>query len=152
MVRRRYRLTPAIPFKKETEHFHSILNEACSKHSKTYYDEHKKWCDEYFFLKHRNEARGAGGIFFDYLDSGSIVEDFEYVKEVGNFFLSYIQYIFNKYAEKEWTDQEKHMQLKKRGRYVEFNLLYDRGTKFGLETGGNTEAILMSMPPHASWD
>ena len=145
-------ITPAISFKKETEYFHSILDKACSKHSKTYYDEHKKWCDEYFFLKHRNEARGAGGIFFDYLDSGDINNDLEYVKEVGNFFLSYIQYIFNKYAEKEWTDQEKHMQLKKRGRYVEFNLLYDRGTKFGLETGGNTEAILMSMPPHASWD
>jgi len=145
-------ITPAIPFKKETEHFHSILNKACLKHSKTYYDEHKKWCDEYFFLKHRNEARGAGGIFFDYLDSGSIVEDFEYVKEVGNFFLQYINYIFDKYSHKEWTKEQKRMQLKKRGRYVEFNLLYDRGTKFGLETGGNTEAILMSMPPHASWD
>ena len=93
----------------------------------------------------------AGGIFFDYLDSGSIVEDFEYVKEVGSFFLNYIQYIFNKYAEKEWTEQEKHMQLKKRGRYVEFNLLYDRGTRFGLQTGGNTNAILMSLPPVAKW-
>ena len=145
-------ITPATAFEKESKYFHSRLKEACLKHSKTYYDDHKKWCDKYFFLKHRNEPRGAGGIFFDYIDTGDFEKDLKYVQEVGKFFLNYIEYIFNKYSEEKWTKNDKLQQLRKRGRYVEFNLLYDRGTKFGLETGGNTEAILMSMPPHASWD
>lgn len=144
-------ITPALDFKSETLHYHSILKKACMKHDATYYDEHKKWCDEYFFIKHRNETRGVGGVFFDYLNTDNYDNDFNYVKEIGTFFHDYVQYIINKYADKKWSKKDKQKQLEKRGRYVEFNLLYDRGTKFGLETGGNTEAILMSMPPHASW-
>ena len=145
-------ITPAIPFEDETKHFHSKLKSICDLHDSTYYKAHKKWCDEYFFLKHRNEARGVGGVFFDYINTGSFKNDFSYTKDIGDFFLNYIKYIFDKYSKDTWTEKEKHMQMIKRGRYVEFNLLYDRGTKFGLETGGNTEAILMSMPPYASWD
>ena len=104
------------------------------------------------FLKHRNEARGVGGVFFDYIDTGDYKSDFAYTSSIGSFFLDYVKYIFDKYSKKKWTDNDKRLQMAKRGRYVEFNLLYDRGTKFGLETGGNTEAILMSMPPLASWD
>ena len=145
-------ITPAIKIKNETSKYHKNLKEACDKHNKSYYEKHKKWCDEYFFLKHRNESRGVGGIFFDYLDSGDYNSDLMYVKEVGVFFHNYLKYLLNKYMNEKWSEEEKQIQLKKRSRYVEFNLLYDRGTKFGLETGGNTEAILMSMPPVASWD
>ena len=136
----------------DSGNFYSKLKSICDLHDNTYYKAHKKWCDEYFFLKHRNEARGVGGVFFDYINTGSFKNDFSYTKDIGDFFLNYIKYIFDKYSKDTWTEKEKHMQMIKRGRYVEFNLLYDRGTKFGLETGGNTEAILMSMPPYASWD
>ena len=109
-------------------------------------------CDEYFYLKHRNETRGIGGVFFDYLNTNNFEKDLGYVKGIGVFFKNYLKFIINKYKTEPWTQDQKDLQLKKRGRYVEFNLLYDRGTKFGLETGGNTEAILMSMPPNAKWD
>ena len=145
-------ITPAVPFGDETKHFHSKLKSTCDLHDNTYYKKHKEWCDEYFFLKHRKETRGVGGVFFDYINTGSFKNDFLYTQAIGDFFLNYVKYIFDKYSKDTWTDKEKHMQTIKRGRYVEFNLLYDRGTKFGLETGGNTEAILMSMPPIASWD
>ena len=144
-------ITPAIEFQNETKRYHKLLSETCTKHDKDYYLNHKKWCDEYFFLKHRNEPRGVGGIFFDYLNTENNEKDFAYVKDIGKFFHNYITYIFKKYQDQKWTNEDKIKQLIKRGRYVEFNLLYDRGTKFGLETGGNTEAILMSMPPLASW-
>ena len=145
-------ITPATPFDEETTHFHSRLKSVCDIYDSTYYEKHKKWCDDYFFLKHRNEARGVGGVFFDYINTENFKNDFSYTQAIGKYFSNYVQYIFDKYSKSEWTDKQKKLQMIKRGRYVEFNLLYDRGTKFGLETGGNTEAILMSMPPIASWD
>jgi len=145
-------ITPSNEFKKETISFHKKLKEYCNKHDSNYYKEHKKWCDEYFFLKHRNEPRGIGGIFFDYLNTGNYKSDFSYVSGIGDLFYHYVNYIFNKYKDQSWTEEHRKKQLQKRSRYVEFNLLYDRGTKFGLETGGNIDAILMSMPPLASWD
>ena len=145
-------ITPATPFDEETTHFHSRLKSVCDIHDSTYYEKHKKWCDDYFFLKHRNEARGVGGVFFDYINTENFKNDFSYTQAIGKYFSNYVQYIFDKYSKSEWTDKQKKLQMIKRGRYVEFNLLYDRGTKFGLETGGNTEAILMSMPPITSWD
>ena len=145
-------ITPSNEFEKETISFHKKLKEHCDRHDTDYYKKHKKWCDDYFFLKHRNEPRGIGGIFFDYLNTGNHKKDFTYVKETGDFFHKYAVYIFNKYIDHKWNDEHRRKQLVKRSRYVEFNLLYDRGTKFGLETGGNTEAILMSMPPKASWE
>ena len=124
----------------------------CDRHDSAYYPKYKKWCDEYFFLKHRNEARGIGGIFFDYLNNDDFEKDFKFIHDVGSFFHKYVDQIIIKNKEKNWTPEERKRQLTKRGRYVEFNLLYDRGTKFGLETGGNTEAILMSLPPLAEWE
>ena len=124
----------------------------CDRHDSTYYLKYKKWCDEYFFLKHRNEARGIGGIFFDYLNNDDFEKDFDFIYDVGNFFHKYVNQIIKKNKDKNWTKEDRKHQLIKRGRYVEFNLLYDRGTKFGLETGGNTEAILMSLPPLAEWE
>ena len=104
------------------------------------------------FFKHRNEARGIGGIFFDYLNNDDFEKDFNFIHDVGSFFHKYVDQIIIKNKDKSWTQEERKRQLIKRGRYVEFNLLYDRGTKFGLETGGNTEAILMSLPPLAEWE
>ena len=124
----------------------------CDKHDNDYYPKFKKWCDEYFFIKHRNEPRGVGGIFFDYLNEGDSLSEFQFVKDVGLFFHDYVDNILKKNKDKTWDDNDKKKQFIKRGRYVEFNLLYDRGTKFGLETGGNVDAILMSMPPQASWE
>ena len=123
---------------------------SCNKHSKNYYKKYKKWCDEYFYLPHRNESRGIGGIFFDY-KKNNWEKDFAFVREVGISFKNIFREIILKKHKKKWTKKEKEIQYEKRGRYVEFNLLYDRGTKFGLQTGGNVEAILMSMPPLAKW-
>ena len=145
-------VTPSIKDKKLENWFHKELKRSCDKYNKNYYKKYKKWCDEYFYLKHRKEPRGIGGIFFDHLNSGNQENDFEFVKDVGKFFLKHAIYLINKDKDRAWTSTEKDVQLIKRGRYVEFNLLYDRGTKFGLETGGNTEAILMSMPPIANWE
>ena len=111
----------------------------------------KKRCDEYFYLPHRNEPRGEGGIFFDYMNTGDWETDFDFVKDVGRKTLEAITTIVNQHKELSWTAQEKDEQLLKRGRYVEFNLLWDRGTLFGIKTGGSTEAILMSMPPTVKW-
>ena len=144
-------ITPSLPFSDEKK-YHKLLKEMCDKFDLNYYEKYKKWCDEYFFLKHRNEPRGIGGIFFDYLNTNNWENDFEFVKQVGIFFKYFVIKTLNKLKDEKWSLEEKELQLKKRSRYVEFNLLHDRGTRFGLETGGNIDAILMSMPPLAKWD
>jgi len=145
-------LTPIIENNQDTRDFHAALKKCCTAHSRNYYPKFKKHCDEYFFLKHRNESRGVGGIFFDYLNSKNWEDDFAFTKQVGETFLAIYPEIVRRHMREKWTDEQREYQLKKRGRYVEFNLLYDRGTRFGLQTGGNPEAILMSLPPLVSWD
>ena len=144
-------MTPAIPRKGETSLFHKALKAICDKKDPHYYLKFKKWCDDYFFLPHRNEARGVGGIFFDDLNSGNWEKDFLFVQDVGRVFLEIYPVLVNRVASLPWDESQKKIQLEKRGRYVEFNLLYDRGTLFGLKTGGHVEAILMSLPPLVSW-
>jgi len=144
-------LTPIYPDEQAAKDFHAALKGACDRHDRDYYPRFKKWCDEYFFLPHRNEPRGAGGIFFDYLDSGNWQKDFAFTRDVGLAFLSVYPQIVRRTMNRPWTEAERAFQLVRRGRYVEFNLLYDRGTQFGLKTGGNVEAILMSLPPEARW-
>ena len=143
-------LTPNFLDKKEKKYFHSELKKMCNLHNKKYYQKYKKWCDKYFYLPHRSELRGIGGIFFDYkMDNWE--KDFLFVKDVGISFAYLVNEIVAKKMFLKWTKKEKETQLLKRGRYVEYNLLYDRGTKFGLNSGGNPKAILMSMPPIAKW-
>ena len=141
--------TPSHEDKKESKLIHDDLRNVCLKNKKNY-KKYKKWCDDYFYLPHRKEPRGIGGIFFDY-KKNNFEKDFKFVRDLGITF----QFIFNKIIQKKinkkWTSRDKEMQYVKRGRYAEFNLLYDRGTKFGLQTGGNVEAILMSLPPLAKW-
>lgn len=131
--------------------FHTAFRTACDRHNPAYYPEFKAWCDRYFFLPHRNEPRGAGGIFFDHHFSGEAGADFAFVRDVGEAFLGAFSRIVRRRIHEPWTAEERAHQLVRRGRYVEFNLLYDRGTLFGLKTGGNVEAILMSMPPEVRW-
>jgi coproporphyrinogen III oxidase len=144
-------LTPIYPDELAAAEFHAALQGACDAHAPDAYAKYKKWCDEYFFLPHRDEPRGAGGIFFDYLDSGDFARDFAFVRAVGEAFLAAYASIVRARMHQPWTDEQRRHQLVRRGRYVEFNLLYDRGTRFGLKTGGNVEAILMSLPPEAAW-
>lgn len=144
-------LTPHYIVPEDARHFHQLLMEVCDRHGENYYDRFKKWADDYFFLKHRNETRGIGGIFFDRLSENKAA-DFDFVMEVGNTFVPAYTHFMNKYRDSPCTEKEKHWQSIRRGRYVEFNLVWDKGTKFGLDTNGRTESILMSMPPHAEWE
>jgi coproporphyrinogen III oxidase len=144
-------LTPIYPDPAAAGEFHAALAAACATYEPDSYARFKQWCDEYFFLKHRGEPRGAGGIFFDYLDSGDWERDFAFVRSVGDALLTVFPAIVRPRMRLPWTADQRRHQLVRRGRYVEFNLLYDRGTLFGLKTGGNVEAILMSLPPEAAW-
>ncbi|MGF1592475.1 MAG: oxygen-dependent coproporphyrinogen oxidase [Kiloniellaceae bacterium] len=144
-------LNPMYPDDRDTADFHAAFKAACDRHDPDYYPRFKKWCDEYFFIPHRGEARGVGGIFYDYLDSGDWEADFAFTQDVGRAFLEIYPQLVRRHMAEPWTDEQRRHQLFRRGRYTEFNLLYDRGTKFGLQTGGNVEAILMSLPPEAAW-
>jgi coproporphyrinogen III oxidase len=144
-------LTPVFPVDQDTEDFHCAFKKACDAHDPAYYPKYKEWCDRYFYLPHREETRGVGGIFYDNLDTGNWEKDFTFTQDIGKSFLDIYPNIIRRHMNEDWTDEEKQKQLAKRGRYVEFNLIYDRGTLFGLKTGGNIEAILMSLPPEASW-
>jgi coproporphyrinogen III oxidase len=135
----------------DTAGFHAAYKAACDRHDPAYYEKFKKWCDEYFYLPHRQEPRGAGGIFYDYLDSGDAVADFAFTRDVGEAFCAAYMPIAKRRFAEAYTPEEREAQLIRRGRYVEFNLLYDRGTTFGLKTGGKVDAILMSMPPEVKW-
>ena len=130
---------------------HRKLEKVCNDYDKSSYSKYKKWCDEYFFLPHRQEKRGLGGIFYDYLNSSNWENDFNFTKNVGTTFLEAYKHIVMDSKNTKWTNDDKKLQSLRRARYTEFNLLYDRGTKFGLETDGNIEAIFMSLPPSASW-
>ncbi len=143
-------LTPCLKDNEQKKYFHKKLKKMCDFHDKKYYPKYKKWCDNYFYLPHRKESRGIGGIFFDY-KMNNWEKDFLFVKDVGITFANLVNTIIRKKMFLKSNKKDKEVQLLKRGRYVEFNLLYDRGTKFGLNSGGNTEAILMSMPPNAKW-
>ncbi len=148
-------LTPMFPDSAETVEdaacFHGAFERACDAHDPEYYGKFKAWCDRYFFLPHRNEPRGVGGIFYDHLDSGDLARDFAFTRDVGDAFLAAYPAIVRRRAHAPWTQAQRQHQLVRRGRYVEFNLLHDRGTTFGLKTGGNVEAILMSLPPEVRW-
>jgi coproporphyrinogen III oxidase len=144
-------LTPMVPVDQDTKDFHAAFKKTCNAHDPDYYAKFKKWCDEYFYLKHRNEPRGVGGIFYDYVNTGNWDKDFAFTQDVGKTFAEIYPAIVRRHMNEKWTKEQREHQLIRRGRYVEFNLLYDRGTKFGLMTGGNTEAILMSMPPEVKW-
>ena len=143
-------LTQCIDDLKEKKWFHNELKKTCNQHNKNYYKKYKKLCDEYFYLPHRNEMRGIGGIFFDY-KKDNWEKDFTFIRDVGLVFKDIFNSIIVNKNKKKWNINEKELQYIKRGRYAEFNLLYDKGTKFGLQTGGNVEAILMSLPPIAKW-
>jgi len=144
-------LTPVFPVDAETAQFHQAYKDACDAHDPDYYPKFKKWCDEYFYLPHREEPRGVGGIFYDNLNTGDWAEDFAFTQDVGRAFIDVYPKLARANMNKTWNDAQRQTQRIKRGRYVEFNLLYDRGTLFGLQTGGNVEAILMSLPPDTAW-
>jgi coproporphyrinogen III oxidase len=147
-------LTPHYVNAEDARYFHQTLKTICDQHHPSYYPEFKNWADDYFFLKHRNETRGIGGVFFDYLKgTGDFTKEsrFEFIKALGDSFAPLYIHFMNKNHSMVFTEKEKHWQLLRRGRYVEFNLVWDRGTKFGLDTDGRTESILMSLPPQAQW-
>ena len=144
-------LTPVFPDAEDTADFHAALKAACDGSDPGYYPRFKAWCDDYFFLPHRDEPRGVGGIFFDDLATDDFEADFAFVRAIGLAFLDVYPHIVRRQMTAPWTAEQKRTQLVKRGRYVEFNLLWDRGTRFGIETGGNPDAVLMSMPPEAAW-
>ena len=144
-------LTPAIPENLETENFHEVLKRTCDQHNSDFYSKFKKECDEYFYLQHRKESRGIGGIFFDYMHD-NFEKDFSFVRDIGQCFINFVIENVTRKKDLKYNENDLHLLMKKRSRYVEFNLLYDRGTLFGLKTNGNIDAILMSMPPNAIWD
>jgi coproporphyrinogen III oxidase len=144
-------LTPYYPYQEDVVHFHRTQKMACDAHDSSYYPKFKKWCDEYFTIKHRQEMRGVGGIFFDYL-TGDLEKIFQFVQSAAEAFLPAYLPIVERRRSESYGEQERYFQLIRRGRYVEFNLVYDRGTLFGLETNGRTESILMSLPTLARWD
>jgi coproporphyrinogen III oxidase len=143
-------LNSIFPIDEDTMTFHEALRDACDPFDPDRYDRYKAWADEYFFIPHRGEARGVGGIFFDYLED-DFERDFAFTKSVGEAFLDVYPRIVRRRMHTPWTEEDRRQQQIKRGRYVEFNLVYDRGTQFGLKTGGNPEAVLMSLPPSAAW-
>ena len=144
-------LNPMLPEATDAADFHAALRAACDRHDPAYYPRFKAWADEYFLIRHWNEPRGVGGIFYDDLDSGDWEADFAFTRDVGEAFLAVFPAITRRHMAEPWTEAEREIQLVKRGRYAEFNLVYDRGTRFGLETGHNPEAVLMSLPPVAKW-
>jgi coproporphyrinogen III oxidase len=152
-------LNPPLPYEEDTAEFHAAFRAACMRHNPTYYDKFKKWADEYFFIPHRNVSRGVGGIFFDHLECADLEQDggaeferhFAFTREVGEAFLDVFPKIVRRRMGQPFDKADKAQQLEWRGRYAEFNLVYDRGTLFGLRTGGNIDAILMSLPPEATW-
>jgi coproporphyrinogen III oxidase len=144
-------LTPFYPFYEDVQHWHQTARLACEPFGKEVYPRYKKWCDEYFYLKHRGETRGAGGLFFDDLNEWGFGQCFAFMQSIGNHYIDAYVPIIEKRKNMPYGDREREFQLYRRGRYVEFNLVYDRGTLFGLQSGGRTESILMSMPPVANW-
>lgn len=145
-------LTPYYGFQEDCEHWHQVSKKACEPLGKDAYPKYKKWCDDYFYIKHRNEARGIGGLFFDDLNTPDFETCFEFTKSVGNHYTKGIVPIFEKRKDTPYSAREQAFQKIRRGRYVEFNLVYDRGTLFGLQTGGRTESILMSLPSNVGWE
>ncbi len=145
-------LTPFYPVKEDVVHWHQVSKDLCDPFGEAVYPKYKKWCDDYFYLKHRKETRGVGGLFFDDLNEWGFDKSFDFMQAVGNGFLDAYLPIIAKRKDTPFTEQQRDFQLYRRGRYVEFNLVYDRGTLFGLQTGGRTESILMSMPPLARWE
>lgn len=146
-----YDLTPYYTFDEDVIHWHQIAKNACDPFGEKVYDDYKKWCDEYFFLKHRNEPRGVGGLFFDDLNEPDFEQCFGLLRSVGNSYTTAYLPIVERRKDLSYTEQQRDFQLYRRGRYVEFNLVYDRGTLFGLQSGGRTESILMSLPPLVKW-
>ncbi|MBE0437622.1 MAG: oxygen-dependent coproporphyrinogen oxidase [Methylomicrobium sp.] len=144
-------LTPFYPFYEDVQHWHRTARLACEPFGKEVYPRYKKWCDEYFYLKHRGETRGAGGLFFDDLNEWGFERCFAFMQSIGNHYIDAYVPIIEKRKNTPYGEREREFQLYRRGRYVEFNLVYDRGTLFGLQSGGRTESILMSMPPVANW-
>ncbi|UTW57917.1 oxygen-dependent coproporphyrinogen oxidase [Kordiimonas sp. SCSIO 12603] len=144
-------LNAPLPDSYDTASFHSAFKECCDKHDPDYYPRYKEWCDRYFYIPHRNRARGEGGIFYDQLNTGDWEKDFAFTQDVGRTFNDIYPELVRRHMNESWTPEEREKQLEYRGYYAEFNLVYDRGTTFGLKTGGNVEAILMSLPPEAKW-
>ena len=147
-------LNPAIPYEEDTEAFHARFRSACAPHNPEYYPRFKKWADDYFYIPHRKVHRGVGGIFYDHMElekESDFDRHFAFTQDVGNAFLDIFPKLVRKRMKTEWSAEDKQQQLEWRGRYAEFNLVYDRGTAFGLKTGGNVDAILMSLPPEAKW-
>ncbi len=145
-------LTPFYPFEDDCRHWHQTAHDACAPFGDDVYSRYKKWCDEYFYLKHRDETRGVGGLFFDDLNEPGFEKSFAFMRSVGDAFLPAYLPIAMRRQDMDWGVREREFQLYRRGRYVEFNLVFDRGTLFGLQSGGRTESILMSLPPLARWE
>lgn len=145
-------LTPFYAFEEDCQYWHQVAYEVCQPFGEKVYQQFKKWCDDYFYLKHRQEPRGIGGLFFDDLNEWPLEDCFEFIKAVGHGFVKAYQHIIAKRKETPYGERERQFQLYRRGRYVEFNLIYDRGTHFGLQSNGRTESILMSMPPLVRWE